>query len=225
MACRSELAPGAFGTITGHVVQPVLIILNETLSSRFWLAILLDASGCSTPDAKSEAIRCQEPLFDTQESILANPDARSFGFESSTQTLGDHALCLAGIMNGDSPKFLRVFWEMPSKGDLWHINKPPWNRPVLRWHDKPDFFDEAEGHLREDADVRRAKLHNSDERGNQVWGRRGVAITQMSNCPVAFYDGNKYDSNIAVVSPRDDKLLWPIWAYCNPGIYFCGEGT
>ena len=213
----AKLGPGAFGTITGHVVQPVLIILNETPPAVSGSPFSLDASGCSTPDAKSEAIRCQEPLFDTQESILANPDARVvFGFESSTQTLGDHALCLAGIMNGDSPKFLRVFWEMPSKGDLWAYQQTTVESTrFFGGMTNLILFDEAEGHLREDADVRRAKLHNSDERGNQVWGRRGVAITQMSNCPVAFYDGNKYDSNIAVVSPRDDKLLWPIWAYCN----------
>ena len=106
----------------------------------------------------------------------------------------------------------RVFWEMPSKGDLG-IQQTTVNRPVSSGMTNLILF-EAEGHLREDADVRRAKLHNSDERGNR-YGAAG-AITQMSNCPVAFYDGNKYDSNIAVVSPRDDKLLWPIWAYCNP---------
>lgn len=212
-----KLGPGAFGTITGHVVQPILILLNETPPGGSGRPFSLDASGCSTPDAKSEAIRSQEPVFDTQESLLANPDARIvFGFKSSTETLGDHAWCLAGIMNGDSPKFLRVFWEMPSKGDLWAYQQTTVESTRLfGGMTNLVLFDEAEGHLREDADIRREKLHNSDERGNQVWGRRGVAITQMSNCPVAFYAGNKYDSNIAVVSPRDEGLIWPIWTYCN----------
>ena len=213
----AKLGAGAFETITGHVVQPVLIVINETSPAGFGEPFSLDASGCANLHSKSEALHSQVPLFDTQESLLTNPDARIvFGFKSSTQTLGDYAWCLAGIMNGDSPKFLRVFWEMPFKGDLWTYQQTT----VQSTHffggmTNLVLFDEAEGHLREDADIRRVRLHNSDERGNRVWGRRGVAITQMSNCPVSFYYGNKYDSNIAIVSPHDEKLLWPIWTYCN----------
>jgi hypothetical protein len=213
----ARLGPGAFSTITGHVVQPVLIILTEKAPEPCYSPFSLDASACGTPEGKSDAIRSQQPIFDTQKSILANPDARVvFGFKSSTQTLGDYAWCLAGIMNGDSPKFLRLFWEMPEKGDLWAYQQT--TVETTRFYGGMRnlvFFDETEGHLREDADIRRTKLHNSDERGNQVWGRCGVAITQMSNCPVAFYSGHKYDSNIAVVSPFDEKELWPIWAFCT----------
>jgi len=212
-----KLGPGAFGTITGHVVQPVLIVLNEQAPVLRNLPFSLDASTSSTPEAKRETIRTQQPVFDTQQSILANPDARVvFGFQSSTETLGDYAWCLAGIMNGDSPKFLRRFWDLPRKSDLWAYQQT--TVESTRFYGGMRnlvFFDEVEGHLREDADIRRVKLHNSDERGNQVWGRRGVAVTQMSNCPAALYIGHKYDSNVAVVSPFDEKTLPAIWAFCT----------
>jgi hypothetical protein len=215
--CVSKLGHGAFDTISGHVVQPALIILSEQAPPPCASPFSLDASQCGTPADKSDFIRYQKLVFDTQNSLLANPDARVvFGFESSTQTLGDYALCLAGIMNGDSPKFLRVFWEFPDKSDLWAYQQTTVER--TRFYGGMTnlvYFDEKEGHLREDANIRRAKLHNSDERGNQVWGRRGIAITQMSSYAVAFYCGNKYDSNIAVVSPFDEINLWPIWTFCT----------
>ena len=213
----AKLGHGAFRTITGHVVQPVLIIMTEKTPEAAESPFLLDASAFGTPDEKSSAIASQRPIFDTQESILANPDSRVvFGFKSSSQTLGDYAWCLAGIMNGDSPKFLRLFWEVPEKDDLWAYQQT--TVETTRFYGGMTnlvLFDEKAGHLREDAIIRRTKLHNSDERGNQVWGRRGVAITQMSNCPVAFYIGHKYDSNIAVVSPFNEKELWAIWAFCT----------
>ncbi len=212
-----KLGPGAFGTITGHVVQPVLIVLNEQAPVLRNMPFSLDTSTSSTPESKSVTIRTQQPVFDTQESLLANPDARVvFGFQSSMETLGDYAWCLAGIMNGDSPKFLRLFWELPRKSDLWAYQQTTVESTRLYGGMRNlVFFDDAEGHLREDAIIRRVKLHNSDERGNQVWGRRGVAITQMSNCPAALYIGNKYDSNVAVISPFDEKILPAIWAFCT----------
>ena len=44
-------------------------------------------------------------------------------------------------------------------------------------------FDDENGHLREDVDVRRDRLHDSDQRGNTAWGRRGVCINQMNSMP------------------------------------------
>jgi hypothetical protein len=213
----AKLGHGAFGTISGHVVQPVLVIMTEKAPDPNSMPFSVDASACGTPEDKGNSIRSQRTIFDSQESLLANPDARVvFGFKSSTQTLGNYAWSLAGIMNGDSPKFLRQFWEMPEKDHLWAYQQT--TVESTRFYGGMRnlvFFDEKEGHLREDASIRRAKLHNSDERGNQVWGRRGIAITQMSNCPVSFYSGHKYDSNIAVVSPFDDEELWPIWEFCT----------
>jgi hypothetical protein len=47
------------------------------------------------------------------------------------------------------------------------------------------LFDERNGHLREEAGIRRVKLHDADERGNSVWGRHGVAIRQVFSLPAS----------------------------------------
>ncbi len=76
------------------------------------------------------------------------------------------------------------------------------------------------GHLREEAAIRRVKLHNADERGNSVWGRPGVAISQMSSLPASRYFGDKYDSNVASVVPKRSEHLAAIWAFCSSESFY-----
>ena len=119
-------------------------------------------------------------------------------------------------MNGDSPRFIRYFWELPQKTPFWAFLQSTVSQGVVVGGlERMIFFDEEEGHLREEASVRRVKLHNADERGNAVWGRRGVAISQMSTLPVSLYFGEKYDSNVATVVPKDSSHWSAIWAFCS----------
>lgn len=88
------------------------------------------------------------------------------------------------------------------------------------WSGEHNFFDEANGHLREEAKIRRVKLHNADERGNSVWGRPGVTISQMSSLPASRYFGNKYDSNIATIVPKLGEHTVAIWAFCSSDSFY-----
>ena len=85
------------------------------------------------------------------------------------------------------------------------------------------YYDKKNGHLREDAKVRREKLHDSDQRGNKAWGRWGVGISQMRVLPCALYVGETFDSNVAVMCPTvvpDDMGHLPaIWCYCSSPEY------
>lgn len=211
----AKLGSGAFETISGEVVQPVLLIVSNEAPPEACRPFFLNTSDLTPAKSKQIGLIKEEPQLDLQSALLANPDSRIvFGFQRAAQSLGDHALCLAGIMNGDSPKFLRVFWELPERGRLWAFQQTTvQSTRYFGGMTNLVYFDEDEGHLREDPAIRRNKLHNSDERGNQVWGRRGIAVSQMSNCPVAFYLGNKYDSNVAAVVPMQEDLIWPVWAF------------
>ena len=67
--------------------------------------------------------------------------------------------------------------------------------------------------------IRRDKLHDSDQRGNKAWGYKGIGISQMRVLPVSLYTGETFDSNIAIIYPKDQSLVLPIWAYCQSDEY------
>jgi len=182
----------------------------------------VDVSAESSPEEKAAALITSKVQSAKQSSQMANPDARiGFAEETDLPRLTKYADCLAGIMNGDSPKFIKNFWEFGAKSSLWAFLQSTVPDGIeVGGLESVIFFDEAEGHLREEAAVRREKLHNADERGNAVWGRHGVAVSQMSSLPISRYFGNKYDSNVATIVPKDAAHLAAVWAFCTSPKFF-----
>jgi hypothetical protein len=213
----AHLGTGAFETISGAKVNVTLTVATRSSSPMASDISLFDAANCRNPTEKSRFLKGGVGRRTSQEKQYANPDHRiSFGTLTDLPCLSEFADCLAGIMNGDSPKFIRNFWELPDKGDLWaFLQSTVSNGTPIGGLESIIFFDEANGHLREDASIRRVKLHNADERGNSVWGRPGVAISEMSSLPASRYFGNKFDSNVAAIVPKRNEHLAAIWAFCS----------
>ena len=216
-----RLGPKGFQTPMWDFNIILLGFTSKRPDSAHWFHGV-DVSAESTPEEKAAALITSKVQSAKQSGQMANPDARiGFAEETDLPRLAKYTDCLAGIMNGDSPKFIKNFWE-------FRANSPQW---VFLQSTVPDgvevgglesviFFDEAEGHLREESAVRREKLHNADERGNAVWGRHGVAVCQMSSLPISRYFGNKYDSNVATIVPKDAAHLAAVWAFCTSPKFF-----
>ena len=145
------------------------------------------------------------------------PDSRIvLGKMDGGVLLEEFASCFAGILNGDSPRFQRLFWEIVDRRDLWVFQQSTvFQNQYFGGREKIILFDALEGHLREDETIRREKLHDSDRRGNQAWGKWGIAVSQMGDLPVSLYTGDKFDSNVAVIVPKDQSLVPAIWAFCS----------
>jgi hypothetical protein len=181
--------------------------------------VAIDALPQRTIEDKKRELHRGELFRVQQTAQYANPDHRiTTGEPISGVLLQQYASCVAGILNGDSPRFQRVFWEFPCRPGEWvfqqttvEATSPYGGRELLI------SFDEERGHLREDQSVRRDRLHNSDQRGNGVWNRWGVAVSQMRSLPVTLYSGEKFDSNVAIICPRDQAHLPAIWAFCSSG--------
>ena len=213
----SRLGERAFNTISGAVVNIVLICLTNGSPQGDSVVTGLDVAEAKSPEEKSDQLRIG-PLRTTFQSVQRqNPDSRFIMDAVSGQRLLDEwAVGLAGIMNGDSPRFQRKFWEIVNLGEEWAFqqttvratNEFGGRELVIRYNVK-------EGHLRQSAEVRRKQLHDSDRRGRQAWGKRGVAVSSMGTLPVSLYRGDLYDNNVAVVLPKDDKFLPAIWAFCS----------
>lgn len=211
------LGPQAFETISGHVVKPVLLILENDKAEDTTEIRQLDVSGETTPTAKSLGLIRAETLVANQLGMLRNPDARvTFGIDQTTPKLQHYCSCLAGIMNGDSPHYQRLFWEVTAAQSEWVFQQTTVSHTVpYGGLEKLIYFDEENGHLRADAEFRREQLHNSDERGNEAWGRKGIAVSQTGDLPISMYLGNKFDSNVAAVVPHNIDDLPALWAYLS----------
>ncbi len=224
----ARLGPGAFETISGEVVKAILLVMSrgnfrsKMDDFRFGGLIRgLDASETRTAQEKAELLLAGEVKEVEQEKQLENPDARVALEEGSDlPRLEKHTECFAGVLNGDSPRFQKQFWEIVDRTDLWTFqqttvqeNKPFGGLELVL------YFDKKEGHLREEAWIRQDKLHDSDQRGNRAWGHKGIGISQMRILPVSLYTGETFDSNIAIIFPKDQSLVLLIWTYCQSDVY------
>ncbi len=158
----------------------------------------------------------------SQTEQLRNPDARVvLSSRCDTTLLDEYAKCVVGIMNGDSPRFQRKFWEITDRGaDLWHFQQVTVSESQhYGGREKVILYNKAEGHLREEVAIRRRVLHDSDRRGGDAWGKRGVAVSSMGSLPVSLYTGDLFDGNTAVVIPNDPANLPAIWAFCRSAMF------
>ena len=217
MNYMAVLGPGAFETISGEFVNVLLAIASATIPVGEHSFVAIDASDSPAPEDKASTLRHAEHVVLKQKELLNTPDARlTFGSNHGAELLLQHAVGLAGIQNGDSPKFQRKFWEVLRVGDLWHFQQGTVERTCpYGGRELVILYDRAAGHLREDATVRRERLHDSDQRGNQAWGRTGVVVSQMGDLPVTLYTGDLYDQSCAVVLPKNSKSTAAIWAFCS----------
>ena len=201
---------------------PALNVLSADCPAPGWRMAGLDVSAPRgqrpiRAAEKAALLRRVGVASTSQHEQLQNPDAHIvLEPHGHTAILGGHATCLAGILNGDSPRFRRVFWEFPSLPDEWVFQQSTVRSTVtFGGRTGAIYFDEVNGHLRENALIRRRQLHDSDQRGNAAWHKWGVGISQMHSLPVTIYTGEKFDSSTAIVFSENQELTSAIWAFCS----------
>lgn len=220
----ARLGPAAFETISGHVVNVALSILSASIPMNEDIFVGVDVSEGKNAEGKSTLLRGSEPagfVLIQQVDQLSNPDSvLTFSLSAVKDLLSSFADGLVGILNGDSGRFERFFWELPHKGLRWEFEQSTVDSTrYYGGREKVILWDNGNGELRAFGRELKARLHDADYRGNQAWGKRGVAVKQMGTLPVALYDGDKFDTNVAVILPRRPESLAPIWAFCSSPEY------
>ena len=212
----ARLGPKAFQTPMWDFNIVMLLLTNRKPTNAHFLAGL-DVAEEKAAVAKATALLTKSPVCVRQKEQLGNPDARiTLKEPTHIQLLEKYACCLAGILNGDSPKFRKFFWEFPTKPNEWVFQQSTVdNTTAYGGRQYLIYFDDTNGHLREDAKIRRKNLHDSDQRGNTIWGKQGIGISQMNSLPVTVYNGEKFDSNIAIICPYDQTLVPAVWTFCS----------
>ncbi len=209
----ARLGPGAFETISGEVVNIILLTLTRTQPKSGHRLRGIDAASRRTWIQKAEMLRDGEVVDINQENQLRNPDARfSFQDRNSTRLLADMADYGKGSTTGDRLRFLLHFWEFPR---IWKHH--------VKWLNSPTDSELWSGR----SQVSKVPLDDSELNaqlgcrlhGQNVFGRQGVAVNKMSQLKPFLYLGEAFDDNVCPICPVDRDVTPAIWSYVRSEAY------
>ena len=198
------LGPRAFETITGEVVDVILLSIRNVKPQQISCFSLLDVFDKKNSEEKSESLKQSAPIELRQRDQLTNPDHRiqpnSYGEE---KLLLDYCECPQGIKTGDDEKWIKKFWERPTL-DSWEFCQSSSK-------DGQEF-----GGLEKIIDWSTHGIGMIRPRLDSIAvGNWAVGLSQTGQKRPVLFIGARFDSNIAPVLPRDPSHLLPIWTFCS----------
>jgi hypothetical protein len=169
----AQLGAGAFDSISGEVVQAILIGASRGVGRQS--ISFLDASSAANVLQKADSLQRGEITSITPGAIRRDPDLRFLPTQdSSFPLLAEYADYSKGICTGDDPQYSRAFWEV---GLL--SNAPGWF-PIQGAVKTSDTFGGLESVLLWEAGEGRLHRYVSERlggstgawiRGQSVWGK------------------------------------------------------
>jgi hypothetical protein len=182
----------------------------------------VDATSGNMPSAKERALQTTGAKLFRQKDFTNFPDSRIVSSEPSSKDLvSEYADFSNGIQTGDSPRFIKSFWEVENQDVRWEWQQSTVQdttvfgglRNVLYWEDGGgelvDFIERKIG---------RSRIQ-SWLRGTSFWGQRGVAVSSTGNIMVSLYTGEAFDDSTMVLCPKDPSNLSALWTYCQSPDY------
>ncbi|MGI6162848.1 MAG: Eco57I restriction-modification methylase domain-containing protein [Bacillota bacterium] len=209
----ARLGPGAFETISGEVVNVILLTISACVPAEHHVFAGIDATELRTAQEKAEILKDDELKPVVQAEQLENPDARVvFEQIKHKRLLGELAYSYHGLTTGDMPRMNLRFWEVVEHEPFWIPFQSTVNETcmwggcsgLLRWC-------KGQGPIRE--------LLGARVDGTAAWGRKGVIVSQMRALQVTLYIGAAFDNNAAAVVPYDPAHLPAIWCFCSSPEY------
>lgn len=220
----ARLGPGAFETISGEVVQAVLLTqTNSTAFDDFQLRGV-DASGPRVAMEKATLLREGVVVVVSQKGQLKNPDATIAleDLSGGLPLLSEFATPVEGAKTIDIERFRLMYWEPELPAQMWnlHISSPDGDVFYSGMHYVS--IDRSPNGPMEKL-VRQYELLGLKVVGwlcgKPVWGKRGIAVAWMRDLPCSLYVGSIYDNSVAVLKPKDESHLPAIYSYITSEQY------
>lgn len=211
-----RLGPGAFETVSGEVVQAILLTQTNAKAAEGFQLRGVDASTPKLAREKAALLRDGELAAVSQSGQLSNPDARvGLSEQQSGDLLQKFALAAQGMPTSDSPLFVQFHWENSNRGEAWEYHQSTVEESMY-WGgcERIVLYEKGNGRMRALA-AAQDRDRGRDRQGAPVWGKRGVAVGLMRELPRALYSGTKFDNNMSAVVPYDQDHLPAIWCFCS----------
>ena len=205
----ARLGAGAFDTISGEVVNAILLSLTKAIPNNKHLLTGIDASTSKTAEEKKGILENGRLVTTIQKLQLEKPDARiTLDNSSSSVLLTTYASSYQGISPADLPRFGRKYWELYERKKDWcfwqstTLNTEYYSgQELILWISEVEKKVENEG--------------TAYIRGEDTWGKKGIVVNAMSQLPVSLSLGLPSDTNVAIIVPKDEKNLIAIWCFCS----------
>ncbi|GAB3214617.1 Eco57I restriction-modification methylase domain-containing protein [Pseudaeromonas pectinilytica] len=218
----ARLGPRAFETISGEVVQAILITLSKGVAPKEALLRGVDVSEFKTAAEKAEFVS-KNRLECIQQSVqLSNPDMRiSFKGIMDEDLLENYASSIEGLTTGDMPRFVQLFWEKYFFNGGWV--------PYMGGVTSKSFFGGREQSLKWDGGQGVLRYfptaHNFPSEymnGHKILGKKGIRIAQMGQFSPTITYGEVFDKNSAnlVAHESDEQINAALWCFIeDDGFY------
>ena len=203
----ARLGPGAFESISGEVVNVILLTMTRAQTHADHPLHGIDAGASRSATDKAEILRYGELIAVSQRGQLENPDATiRLATRPAAGYVRDFAGCYQGLTTGDDPRLKRLFWE-PNSGlglrSEWVYMQGP-SKGAGPFGGRSNVVDGR---------IVNGELNLGALRGRESWGRRGLAIDRVSSLSASHYTGDFYHSLIPVLIPRSDRYLPAVAAF------------
>ncbi|HBR3944938.1 TPA: N-6 DNA methylase, partial [Klebsiella pneumoniae] len=209
----ARLGPRAFETISGEVVQAILITLTKGIASQGSLLQGVDVSAAKTAAEKADKLFVEAIKGVEQLKQMDNPDARIVLTRIvQGPLLYDTADFGKGCTTGDKPQFMVGFWELFKISDtntLW-LDSPSNNEP---WSGR--FMVTTTPVNSQTMQLQLGFRLN----GQDVWGKSGVAVNKMRALEPFLYSGEVFDDNICPIAPAEVADIPALYSYVSSSEY------
>ncbi len=223
----ARLGPGAFETISGEVVQAILIILSRrkgNQSFQLWNGNLkgarsewsgylrgVDVSECRPYKKKDSALQLFEIKSVKQSKQLDNPDTKINFHETKGPLLDQYSVALNGMHGGDSLRFRFNFWET-YKSTKWIFLQNTVDTTIHFSGRSHIFYWDSNGE-------QHRKNPRARIQGESAWGKKGVVISMMGTLSCTIYMGDSFDISCSPIIPHNVINLPAIWCFCSSSEY------
>ena len=198
----------------------MLVVLSAGNPEPDWEMAGVDVSSPwgQPPIRVAEKARLLESGSEVIESVqadqLENPDVVVL-----MQPLGDRSLLqqfahgFRGISTVDYPAFGRLFWEVVPDDGPWTLQQSTLKETTdYGGREHVVYWDSATSETIEKSHLAVAKQYQL--RGRMIWGRGGIAVSQIGSLPVTFYTGEKFDDNTAILGSFPTDHFAAVWTFC-----------
>lgn len=210
----ARLGPRAFETISGEVVQAILITLSKGAAAQGALLHGLDVSAPKTAADKAAQLRI-EPLKSVEQAKqLENPDARvELNIAAFDSSLSDFGTSFEGLTSGDLLRFVGCFWEQKFvQCSDWELFIGSVTEPVhYGGRNQIIFWQHGNGELKNSP--------GSYIKGEKAWGKEGLRIQQTGKLVPTLYSGELFDKNAGTIVVNSPELLPAFYSYVSSPNY------
>ncbi|MBI5639903.1 MAG: N-6 DNA methylase, partial [Nitrospirae bacterium] len=222
----ARLGAGAFETISGEVVNVALLVLSHATPAAGHYFSGLDVTEKVTPRDKAKALSLKTADRLIQKDQLNNPNSKLV-LQSlvSAPPFEEVAIVSEGLHTGDYPRFGRKFWEISRiDGGGWSFQQGGVTTDSFySGMEHILFWQNGEGEL---IDFVRERLGTETVsqwiKGDQVWGKSGVAVGMMGDMKPSLYQGAVFTHGICAIVPKEETNAGAIRAFCESND-FCDE--